>query len=150
MLDTPVSPSSASAPAASAGPTFTKPNVYRLHGHQLHVVYLPTGAGGLPHFTYQDALQTLNFTGDQIRTVDTEIGTLVSVTIRATVDSGSTEFTLLVPTVNLGSTKSAHIQTEGITTIHRFSIFPPAMLGQTELYSTTRLYGTADEEIIPL
>ncbi len=152
MLDS----TTGTAPAADAtnkaenAPAFVQPNVYRLHGRELHITYLPVGAGGLSHFTYQDAVQTLNFTGDQVRVVDTEIGRLVSVTIRLTVDSGSTEFTALIPTVNLGSSKSDHIETIGITTIHRFSIVPPLNLGQTEMSSCTRLRGTAAEEIIPL
>ncbi len=143
-------PSTGQAPAENQAAAFLKPDVYRLHGHELHVVYMPVGAGGLTHFSYQDAVQTLNFTGDQVRTLDTEIGTLVSVTIRMTVDTGSTEFSVLIPTVNLGPTKTAHIETEGITTIHRFSLIPSLMQGQTELYSCKHLTGTADSEIIPL
>jgi len=85
----------------------------------------------------------LHFTGDQIRTTTTEIGTLVTVTIRLTVDAGSTSFTLLVPHVNLDQGRHAPIVTEGITTLHRFSIFPPANHGQTELYTVIPLTGTA-------
>ena len=83
------------------------------------------------------------FEGDQIRTVATEIGTLVTVTIRMTIDSGSTSFTLLVPTVHLSSSNHATLHTEGITTIHRFSIVPAFNQGQTELYTVTPLTGTA-------
>ncbi len=152
MLDstTGTVPAADAANKAQKASAFVQPNVYRLHGRELHVTYLPVGAGGLSHLTYQDAVQTLNFTGNQVRVVDAEIGRLVSVTIRMTVDTGSTEFTVLIPTVNLGSSKTDHIETIGITTIHRFSLVPSLNLGQTELYSCTRLRGTAAEEIIPL
>jgi hypothetical protein len=120
------------------------PNMYQLTGGHLHVTYSTTSINGKPHFTYEDGNQTLSFTGDQIRQTKTEIGTLVSVTIHMTVDSGSTAFSLLVPTVNLTSLSSpATIHTIGITTAHRFSVVPAANQGQTELYTTTELSGTA-------
>jgi hypothetical protein len=70
------------------------------------------------------------------------------VTIVRTVDSGSTTFTLLVPQINLGQTNSAPISTEGITTIHRFSLVPAFNHGQIELYQVERLSGTA-QFVIP-
>jgi hypothetical protein len=119
------------------------PDLYQLRGAQLHITYSTTSFVGKPSFVYQDATQTLTFEGDQIRTVATEIGTLVTVTLRMTTDSGSTSFTLLVPRVNLGSSHQAPIHTEGITTLHRFSVVPAFNQGQTELYTVTPLTGTA-------
>ena len=66
------------------------PNLYQLSGKHLNITYSTSGIDGKPHFSYQDLQQTLNFTGDQIRSVETEIGTLVTVTIRMTVDTGGT------------------------------------------------------------
>jgi hypothetical protein len=68
----------------------------------------------------------------------------VSVTIDLTVDSGSTTFSLLVPTVNLGNAVSTPISTIGITTHHKFSLIPSLNLGQTEMYTVTQLTGTAE------
>jgi hypothetical protein len=85
----------------------------------------------------------MNFEGDQIRSMESEIGTLVSVTIFATVDAGSTSFTLLLPHVNLDQSQQATITTEGITTLHRSSLLPVFNQGQTELYTVERLTGTA-------
>jgi hypothetical protein len=45
--------------------------------------------------------------------------------------------------VNLVSSNQAHVDTEGITTIHRFSIVPTFNQGQTELYTVSSLTGTA-------
>ena len=120
------------------------PNMYQLTGGRLHIAYSTTSINGQPHFTYQDGSQSMSFAGDQIRQTKTEIGTLVSVTIHITVDSGSTAFSLLVPAVNLTSPSSpATIHTIGITTAHKFSVVPMANQGQTELYTTTELSGTA-------
>ena len=100
------------------------PNLFRLHGTNLQVIYSTSGFDGKPHLQYHDVFQTLHFSGDQIRTLPSEIGTLVTVTIRMTVDTGSTVFTLLVPHVNLEdeSNTPVNITTYGFTTIRRFSI----------------------------
>jgi hypothetical protein len=127
----------------TAPPSFVKPNLYQLQGKNLHVSYSTSGIDGKPHFSYQDTHQSLSFRGDDIRTQETEIGTLVSVTLRRTPDSGSTTFSLLVPTVKLEQGHSAPLSTEGITTLHRFSIVPAFDKGQTELYDVAPLRGTA-------
>lgn len=122
------------------------PTVYALHGHGLHVTYSTTSFDGTPRFDYHDNHRSLSFVGDeQIRSEQTEIGTLVSVTLQLTVDSGSTSFSLLVPTVNLGNAQSVPISTIAITTRHKFSIIPSLNLGQTELYTVTQLIGTAQD-----
>jgi hypothetical protein len=121
------------------------PNVYQLHAQHLSITYSTSGFAGRPSFEYQDAHQMLTFRDDEIRTADSEIGTLVTVTIRRTVDAGSTSFTLLLPRVNVaGPNQQAHIVTEGITTLHKFSIIPGLNQGQMELYMVTRLTGTAE------
>ncbi|MDQ1470741.1 MAG: hypothetical protein QOJ99_2221 [Bryobacterales bacterium] len=123
--------------------TAVMPNLYQVQNNQLHISYSTSGIDGKPHFHYQNASHSLNFSGEQIHAESTDIGTLVSVRIRLTVDSGSTSFSLLVPTVNLQPNQTAPIQTIGITTVHRFSILPALNAGQTELYSVEALSGTA-------
>lgn len=119
------------------------PNLYQVHGAHLHVTYATTSFTGGPRFTYQDANGTQSFEGDAIRTAETEIGTLVTVTIARTVDAGSTSFTLLVPRVNLGQANQVPITTEGVTTLHRFSIVPALNTGQLDVYRVVGLTGTA-------
>jgi hypothetical protein len=120
---------------------------YILSGCDLHITYLSTGPDGRPRLQYQDGVQVLHFTGDQIRLVTLDIGTLVTVTIRLTVDTGSTSFTLVLPQVNLGPLNEAQIKTFGVTTVHRFSVVPELNRGQTELYTVTELSGT--EAVVP-
>ena len=122
---------------------FVTPNLFDVSDGDLHIVYSTTGFDGRPHLGYQDPYQMLNFTGDEIRSVETDLGTVVSVTIRSTVDAGSTSFSLLVPRVNIVPGESAAIRTEGITTVHRFSILPAANRGQRDHYVAHRLTGTA-------
>jgi hypothetical protein len=139
--------------AAPVTQTFTSPNHYQLSGGGISITYLPTGAGGLAHLQYQDSQRNMNFMGDQIRRVDVpDLGSVVSVTLILTVDSGSTTFSVLIPqtTVQNMTGASAHIQTDGITTVHRFGLVPAFNLGQDELYTVHPLHGTGSVTIIPL
>ena len=128
----------AGQPVSQAAQT---PNLYQLSGKHLNITYSTNGIDGKPHFSYQDLQQTLSFTGDQIRSVVTEIGTLVSVTIRMTVDTGGTTFSLLLPRVNIPGEQTVPVETVGITTLHRFSVLP--INGQRDFYTVTRLQGSA-------
>jgi|SRR3954454_3617675 hypothetical protein len=118
------------------------PNLYQLSGQHLNITYSTSGIDGKPHFSYQDLHQTLSFTGDQIRSVVTEVGTLVSVTIRMTVDTGGTTFSLLLPRVNIPGEQAVPVRTVGITTLHRFSVVP-IIVGQRDFYTVTHLEGSA-------
>lgn len=140
-----------------------QPNLYQLSSHHqaggsnLHVSYL-THSGpatqqfpqGPPRFTYQDASQTLSFSGADVEVVQTDMGTIVSVVIRHTVDQGSTTFSLLVPRVNLVPGQPAVIRTDGITAIHQLKLAPGLTQGQQDEYSVTPLHGTASNVIVPL
>jgi hypothetical protein len=127
---------------------FVQPNLYVLSGGGIHVTYSTSGFNGQPHLTYSSAFVSKTFTGNEITTTASPIGTLVTVTIQLTVDAGSTTFTLLVPVVNLNTnTDIVQITTEGVTTHHRFSIFPPALHGQIETYAVTQLTGNAEHVV---
>lgn len=120
-----------------------KPTLYQLSGDRIQITYSTSSFAGPPLFHYQDAAQTREFKGKEIRTIDTELGTLVTVTLNLTPDLGSTSFTLLIPHVGLGLSDSAPIVTYGITTLHRTSIIGPALQGQTDSYTVHSLQGTA-------
>ncbi|MEH2135656.1 hypothetical protein [Nostoc sp.] len=116
---------------------------YNSKGDKVSINYSTSSITGKPLFSYQDRKQTLNFQGDEIRTVETEIGTLVTVTIKKTVDTGSTTFSLLIPHINLGYDNEVKIVTDGITTLNRFSTIPQFNQGQKQIYTIIHLKGTA-------
>lgn len=122
---------------------FVTPNLYNLAGHGLHISYATTSLDGKPHFHYQDGQHNLDLSGDQIRTVPCDLGTLVSVTIQLTVDAGSTTFSVLIPRINMSPTEAAQIRTDGVITIHRFSLVPQLNHGQLDTYTVIPLRGTA-------
>jgi hypothetical protein len=135
----------------------TSPNQYHLHGGGISVAYYPDGFGparegrGLLHLVYQDAFRSLAFYGDEVRSVEVpDLGTVVSVTIAETVDTGYTSFSLLVPDVDLPTDQSSvFINTEGITTVHGVFF---GLIGhpQSETYTGTPVNGTAAVGPLPL
>jgi hypothetical protein len=86
-----------------------------------------------------------------VRTVEVpDLGTVISVTIVETVDTGYTSFSLPVPDVALPADQSSvFIHTEGITTVHR--IFAALIAHpQSKMYTVTPLNGTAAAGPLPL
>ena len=89
------------------------------------------------------------FKCDEIRVIkETDLGILVSVAIRMTVDTGSTSFTVVIPRIKETDGQSAPINiiTVGITTVRRFSVVPALLIGQIDNYTTVALSGTATSE----
>jgi hypothetical protein len=122
-------------------PDMPKPNLYSVDGGGIQVTYSTTSIQGPPVFTYHDASGVKNFSGDQIKVAETDIGTLVTVVLQILVDRGSTTFSLLLPLVNLTPPASSNITVEGITTLNRFQNFP--VPGQAQSYTVTEMRGIA-------
>lgn len=124
-------------------PQIVTPNLYHCSGHHIQVTYSPTSFVGEPRLTYQDAHQSKSFSGDEIRILDCDLGKLVSVTLRMTVDTGSTSFSLFIPHMQIVEGTIASLQTQSVTTLHRFSVVPQFNHGQLDTYTTLPLHGTA-------
>jgi hypothetical protein len=96
------------------------------------ILNLTQGAGPVRHFS-----------GSQIRRVNTEIGTLVSVTTQITVDTGSTSFSVLIPAITLTSASDHKaFTTEAIVTSHSGPNSVPST-GVHETYQFIQLKGDA-------
>jgi hypothetical protein len=86
---------------------------------------------------------TRHFTGSQIRTQNTEIGTLITVTTNVTVDSGSTSFTVLIPSIGLSSVSDQEtFATEAVVTFHSGPLSGP-QAGVHETYRFMPMNGEA-------
>ena len=118
------------------------PDLYQLTGSHIHITYTTSSITGTPTMTYQDPYQGMSFSDDEIRTVECDLGTVVSVTLRMTVDTGSTSLSVLIPRVRIAQGAIAAIHTECVTTMHRFSVVPNSM-GQLDAYRVVPLHGTA-------
>jgi hypothetical protein len=119
------------------------PNLYHLSGHHLHVTYTTSSIDGKPTMSYQDAHQSKSFRGDEIRAVECDVGTLVSVTLRMTPDIGSTSLSLLVPRVRIVAGTTAAIRSECVTTLHSMPFAPQTAQGQLDTYHVVAVQGTA-------
>jgi hypothetical protein len=121
-----------------------EPNQFELLGRGISVSFSRTSITGDPLFRYQDACREVNARGDDIRQVETEIGTLVTVTLEPDADAGSLLFTVLIPRARLeGAGSELRISTEGIITRSRFPFSPTAMDDQLQEYRTVTMKGQA-------
>jgi hypothetical protein len=136
----------ACAQQAKMATQFVSPTLFQLHDDKLQITYDISGT--TPHFTYQDTAQKLEFSGDQIRKIENpELGTLISVTTRMTVDAGSTTFTLMVPHMNLIGDKPLDVRTYGMIVVHRFTVNAPHNQGELETYVAHELVGSAQHAV---
>jgi len=119
------------------------PNVFQLTGSHIHITYTTSGFHGTPTMTYQDPYQGMSFQGDEVREVECDLGTLVSVTLRMTVDSGSTSLSVLIPRTRIEQGTITAIHTDCVTTVHRFSVIPRFNVGQLDTCNVVPLHGTA-------
>lgn len=126
---------------------FVSPNILQLSGGGISVTYATTGIDGKPHLQYHDSHQNQTYSGGELRRVDSDLGTVVSVTLQSSPDAGMTSFSLLIPKVNLSPGETGLVRTEGITTTHRSSLVPALNLGQIDIYSVTHLSGTARQMV---
>lgn len=120
------------------------PNLYQLSGHHVHVTFSPSSVDGKPILTYQDSHQSISFKGNDIRTVECDLGILVSVTLRTKPDVGSTSLSVVIPRMRISPTSIAAVHTECITTVHSMGFIRPEFVqGQLDTYTVTNLHGTA-------
>jgi len=123
------------------------PNRYVMHSHdgKTKVDYETTSFIGPPILNLTQAPgQIRHFSGSQIRAVNTEVGTLVSVTTHMTVDTGSTSFSVLIPAISLSSASDRKaFSTEAIVTAHTGPNSVPST-GVHETYQFIPLKGEAD------
>ena len=111
----------------------------------LKVDYETTSFLGQPFLNLTEGSgPTRHFSGSQIRRLDTEIGTLVTVTTRMTIDTGSTSFSVLIPAITLtGISDHMRFTTEAIVTTHTGPNSVPAT-GVHETYQFIPMKGEAN------
>ncbi|MFZ2899150.1 MAG: hypothetical protein WA004_11035 [Saprospiraceae bacterium] len=120
-------------------------NLFDLKNLTLKINYSASGIDGKPHLSYQKGSTQLNFRGNQIRRKETEIGTLVSVTLKTVPDLYSRVFSLLLPQVNVpdGSSEVA-VNVKALETTVKTSIGGPDLVsGQVQAYKVYSLIGKA-------
>lgn len=126
-------------------------NTFELNNENVRVTYSAQGDAGQPVLSYEDLADPEydnTFRKSDIRTVNTDIGHLVTVTLVKGVDQGTKMLTLLVPTVTVAQAKTpVAIKTKAI-----FTTFPKVvgsnLPGPNETYRVESLRGTAQFEFV--
>ena len=117
-------------------------DLFQLEHNDLHITYSTSSIAGKPLFNYKDAQQELSFSGDEIRTQESELGTLVTVSLKKTVDTGYTSLTLLLPKVKLGNAQQQAITALAIEVQHLIGQLPAT--GSLDKYQYVyHLHGSA-------
>src|SRR5690348_5588738 len=78
----------------TSGQQQLEPNLFELSNHDIHVTYSTTSFSGQPQLNYHSSTGILNFQGQDIRVEQSELGSLVTVSIMKTVDTGYTSLTV--------------------------------------------------------
>lgn len=119
------------------------PNQFELLGRGISVTFSSTSFTGQPLLHYEDGCHEVNARGDDIRQVETELGTLVTVTLEPDADAGELLLTLLIPRARLeGVGDEVRISTEAILTRSRLPRGPAANV-QLQMYMVVALRGRA-------
>src|SRR5947209_2536421 len=97
------------------------PNRFELKGKHTEITYETTGFDGQARLNYRvfQGPATRTFTGDQLSSENTRIGTLVTVTLEAQPDLETTTLTLVVPIINLVDATELAFKTLAIITTQR-------------------------------
>ena len=119
------------------------PNNYRLHGSGTTISYDTTGIVGTS-LHYDDGTLAHTFLGEEIRTLETELGLLVSGTLKQDRDGDSLTVNLLVPVVNLPDGEAQAIRTVAILCTQAGTLGGPNLVpGQVQEYRVVSLEGMA-------
>lgn len=118
------------------------PNLFELLGRGVSIHFSTTSFTGEARLHYQDACREVNASGEEIRQEETELGTLVTVTLEPDADAGSLLFTVVIPRARVdGPEREVRIETHGFLTRGRFSRLPTD--AQLQTYIAVPLRGRA-------
>jgi hypothetical protein len=121
-------------------------NTYTLKHHDVEVEYEVDITPGLAALTYTDSSGARSYPHAQITAENTALGTLISVALRASTDTGGERFGFYLPDVQV-TNGSAEFRTVGL-----YDTFtgPDSFPHRPASYRCIELYGTAQNEIHPL
>jgi hypothetical protein len=107
---------------------------------------LIAGRAASPTLDYSGPEGQLSFAGPtQITQEETPSGQLLSVVLKLQNDTGSTSFSLFLPPVNLGDTKSQHFVTYAVKAQHAGLVATP---GPQITYQVECFHGTAESVVV--
>jgi hypothetical protein len=123
-------------------------NKFVLKHHQVEVDYTVGATPGIPALVYQDdSSAPKSFTSAQITTDQTGLGTLVSVALETSVDTGGERFGFFLPQLDVPRGQSEEFRTVGV-----YDTFsgPDSIPHRDPSWRCLELHGTAQTVIVEL
>jgi hypothetical protein len=123
-------------------------NKFVLKHHQVEVDYTVGATPGIPALVYQDGSSApKSFTSAQITTDQTGLGTLVSVALETSVDTGGERFGFFLPQLDVPRGQSEEFRTAGV-----YDTFsgPDSIPHRDPSWRCIELHGTAQTVIVEL
>jgi len=120
-------------------------NQFDLSGKGYRISYATTSIAGVPLFQFEGHGVSHSFKGEEIRAVDTELGTLVTVTLETVPDLETVTFSVVLPAINMREQdQQVEFDAVGIHATHRTSIGGPTLIdGALSSYRSLDLSGQA-------
>jgi hypothetical protein len=122
-------------------------NKYVLSGNGIQIDYTIGGNPGFTALTFTEGGTTKSFNPGQITSDHTGLGTLVSVALVQTVDTGGTRFGFFLPDVQATLGQKVPVTTIGV--IETFG-GPNSVPHRPTHWQCVHLHGTAEEVIVAL
>lgn len=129
--------------------TNNEPNQFDLHEvgskhKNVHITYSTTSITGKPLLDYKDSTgKQHNFSGADIRTLETEIDSMVTVTLQILPDVHVVTLTLLLPDIKLEGPAKQFKTIAILTTNKKPFAGVPLIKGALQTYEVIELQGTA-------
>ncbi len=122
-------------------------NKFALKHREIEVDYTVGVNSGFVALVYRDGSETASFKTTEITTIDTALGTLVSVPLVKTVDIGGEMFGFFLPQLDLPLGESEECSTVGV--YEKYS-GPDSVPQRPPHWRAIELHGTAETVIVPL
>jgi hypothetical protein len=132
-------------------------NFFELNGQDVKITYriggdigpVTTGGSRLIVLTYDDKARDIHegFRANQIDTAQTPLGMMVTVTIRMTIDSGATSFSMFLPDLDVPHGQKMKFNSLGVYRDARGPFVIPKEVKVS--WSSIQLDGVAETVILP-
>jgi hypothetical protein len=123
-------------------------NHFVLRHHDVEVEYTVGVTPGIPALTYSDSSSPQrSFTDAEIATDQTALGTVISVPLLQTIDTGGERFGFVLPELDVPQGQSGHFSTVGV--YEKFT-GPDSIPQAAPSWRGIELHGTAQTVIVPL
>jgi hypothetical protein len=122
-------------------------NKFTLKGDQVEIDYTIGANPSFPALTYKDGATTKSFKPNEITTQSTALGSLVSIPLVRTVDTGGANFAFFLPDIDVPSGQTATFTTAAVG--DQFS-GPNSIPRRPTTWRACVMQGTAQTVIVPL